>query len=115
MKRIIPAIIILIFTISLCICSHVFIDMACNSTTEDIEAFLNDDISANTLESSWQKRKEKMSFFVNHSFLDELSVYIGELTIYNKSNSYIDHIEKNIQTVLFMIKEEQRLSAHSFY
>ena len=116
MKRLIPATIILVFTISLCICSHILVDRACDNTLKDINDFYNQTINAQSLQNSWQKRKEKMALFVNHSFLDEISLYMGQLAVYNDFNSeYFEHTLKNIQTTLSMIKAEQQLSAHSFY
>ncbi len=92
------------------------IDRACDTTLDDINDFRNNSIAADTLELSWQKRKEKMSLFVNHGFLDDITIHIGQLTAYNNHNSeYFEHTFKNIQTLLSMIKEEQQLAAHSFY
>ncbi len=116
MKRIVPAVLILIFTISLCVFSHVFISKSCDHTLNDISKFQNKKISADALENSWQKRKEKMSLFVNHGFLDDISIHIGQLTAYdNQDSEYFEHTLKNIKTILAMIRDEQRLSAHSFY
>lgn len=116
MKRIIPAVIILIFTISLCICSHTLVDRACDATQSDINDYRNNSISADKLEQLWQKRKEKMSLFVNHGFLDDITIHIGQLTAYdNPNDERFDNTLKSIQTLLTMIKEEQQLAAHSFY
>ena len=116
MKRIFPAIVILLFTISLCIYSHSFVDNACNTTLSDINDFRNNYISGDTLERYWVERKEKMSLFVNHSFLDDITISIGQLITYdNKNSEYFNHTFKNIQTLLSMIKEEQQFAAHSFY
>lgn len=116
MKRLIPAAIILIFTVSLCVCAHMHVERTCNKTLEDIENYYNQSISADTLEQNWAHHKEQLSLFVNHSFLDKLSIYIGQLTIsQNTKNEKFYTTYKNIQTVLSMIKEEQQLSTHSFY
>lgn len=116
MKRLIPATITLVLIFILCIYSNIFIKRACDNTLEDIKNFQNQTISAKTLQNTWQKRKEKMSFFINHGFLDDISLHIGQLSVENSKNSeYYAHIYKDIETILSMIKEEQRLSAHSFY
>lgn len=117
MKRLIPAGIILIFIISVCIFSNIYVDRACEQTADDINAYYNQTISADTLQSSWNRQKEKMSLFVNHGFLDKISIYIGQLTLTeNKDNPpESDAIYKNIQTVLSLIKEEQEFDLHSFY
>lgn len=117
MKRLIPAGIILIFLVLICIFSHIYVDSICEQTLDDINAYYNKNISASSLEDSWNHKKEKMSLFVNHGFLDKISVYIGQLTLAENEDTHpeSDVIYKNIQTVLSLIKEEQKLELHSFY
>lgn len=117
MKRLIPAGIILIFIVSLCIFSHLYVDRICEQTLDDINAYYNQIITADTLQNSWQQRKEQMAIFVNHGFLDKISVYIGQLALTTEENNHSasDTVYKNIQTVLSLIKEEQKFELHSFY
>ncbi len=117
MKRLIPATIILIFVISVCTAAHICIDRACDQTIADIESFYNEEISGKQLEKIWKDRKEKMSLFVNHEFLDEVSVYIGQLTLSSEEDDIpeLDMAYKNIKTTLSLIKAEQTLALHSFY
>ena len=116
MKRLIPAIIILVFTISVCISSHIYIKHACNDTLDDIKKYQNQSISASALESSWEQRKDKMSIFINRGFLDKISIYIGRLTVIDNTESLeFNTAQKNIATLLSMIKTEQRFAAHSFF
>lgn len=117
MKRLIPAGIILIFIISICIFSNIFIDRACEQTIDDINAYYDQNISADVLHDSWNRQKEKMSLFVNHGFLDKISVYIGQLTMGESESNppESDTIYKNIKTILSLIKEEQEFDLHSFY
>lgn len=116
MKRLIPAAVILVFTISICIFAHIYVDRKCEQTLKDIEAYCNHQITASELENFWQKRKEQMSLFVNHGFLDKISIYIGQLSVRQSTNiEDSDSILKNIQTILTLIKEEQQFALHSFY
>ncbi len=117
MKRLIPAIAILVFTITLCSLANIFVDHACDQTLDDIESYYSQHITASELENSWQKRKEQMSLFVNHGFLDKISIYIGQLTVVSNDNtsSETNAIYKNIESVLSLIKEEQKFALHSFY
>lgn len=117
MKRLIPAGIILVFLISICIFSNIYVDRICEQALDDIKAYHNKEISATSLEGSWNHQKEKMSLFVNHGFLDKISVYIGQLTLTENKDNHpeSDTIYKNIQTVLSLIKEEQKFELHSFY
>ncbi len=117
MKRLIPAGIIFVLVIAVCITAHTFIDRACDKTIVDIEKFYNEEIDAAQLEKIWKDRKEEMSLFVNHEFLDEMSLYIGQLTLSSKEDNIpeLDMTYKNINTTLSLIKAEQTLALHSFY
>ena len=90
---------------------------ACDNLITDIDSFYNKNISADALQSNWQNNKEKMSAFVNHQFLDDISLYIGQLTVSDadiKSPEF-NTTRTNILTIISMIKNEQHLAAHSFY
>lgn len=117
MKRLIPASIIFILVIVICIWAHIYVDRACADTIKDIESFYNKNITAATLEKNWQERKENMALFVNHGFLDKISVYIGQLTVLptDEVKPELNAVYKNIESVLSLIKAEQKLALHSFY
>lgn len=117
MKRLIPAAIILIFTIIICIYGHLYIEKACDNTLDDIENFYNRQISSYELEKNWLDREKNMAIFVNNGHLDKITVYIGRLTVTsNKAlNDDSDIIRKDIESVLSLIKEEQTLTAQCFY
>ncbi|MBQ8267424.1 MAG: DUF4363 family protein [Clostridia bacterium] len=116
MKRLIPAAVIFVFIISVCVCAHIYVDRACDQTVNDIKAYSRNQLTAAALENHWQERKEQLAIFVNHSFLDKVSVYMGQLTLITEENHLeFDTIYKNIQTVLSLIKEEQAFALHSFY
>ena len=117
MKRLIPATLILFIIVLLCISSNVSVKRNCNKLINDIDAYYLKKISANMLQENWQKSKEKMSAFVNHRFLDDISIYIGQLTVADtdiKSPEF-ETTRKNILTIISMITEEQRFKMHSFY
>lgn len=117
MKRLIPAAIILIFLIILCVSAHFFVINACDLILNDVNDFCNQKITAIALENSWTKRKEQLALFVNHSFLDKISVYIGQLTLANTQDaSYnVEAVRQNIQSIIELIKAEQKFAWHSFY
>lgn len=116
MKRLIYAVIVLVIALSLTFYSHIAVKNYCKETHDDINQFYNQKISAEQLEKSWNKRKEKMSAFVNHEFLDQISLYIGQITLGdNNEDENFSTAQKNIETLLTMIKDEQRLAAHNFY
>lgn len=116
MKRLVPAVIILSMTIFICITAHTFVNRACDNTIKDIELYYNKKISSQQLEDNWQNRKENMALFVNHGFLDKISIYIGQLTVFTDNNlPENETVYKNIKSVLSLIKAEQRFGLHSFY
>ena len=117
MKRLIPATIILVFIITICTIANILVEQNLNQALEDINKFKNKTISAQQLQESWNNKKENLSIFVNHGFLDDISIYIGQLMV---SDSDIKSPEfettyKNIQTIMHAIKEDQRFAPHSFY
>ena len=117
MKRLTPAVIILVLTVSMCILSHMYVERICDQTLINVENCYNKTISHEQLKSSWEEQKENLSIFVNHDFLDKISIYIGQLAI-NENTDNIperDATYKNIKSVLELIKEEQKLELHSFY
>ena len=86
------------------------------NTIDDIENYYNKKITATQLENIWKERKEQMALFVNHGFLDKISVYIGQLTIATNDNSpEFETVYKNIESVISLIKAEQKFALHSFY
>ncbi|MBR5473748.1 MAG: DUF4363 family protein [Clostridia bacterium] len=117
MKRLIPAVIILVLTVSVCVFSHIYVNDICDQTLTSVENYYNKSISPHQIETTWEEQKEKMSLFVNHDFLDKISIYVGQLTINeNIDNSpERDITYKNIKSVLKLIKEKQKFELHSFY
>lgn len=117
MKRLIPATIILAFIISICICANIYVNRTCDQTIQDIKSYYNQTITATQLETNWQERKENMALFVNHDFLDKISVYIGQLTVTsnNSSSPEFNIICKNIESNLSLVKAEQKFGLHSLY
>ncbi|MBQ8741493.1 MAG: DUF4363 family protein [Clostridia bacterium] len=117
MKRLIPATLIFIFIIAVCIGAHMYVDNACDQTINDIENYYNQSITGDELEEKWQERKENMALFVNHNFLDKISVYIGQLTLTEEEDNSpeFDTVYKNIESILELIKAEQKFALHSFY
>lgn len=117
MKRLIPAAVILILTVAVCIYGHFCIEKACESTLTDIYGFKNKKISADELENRWHDREKNMAVFVNNGLLDKTAVYIGRLTVAFNKNSFadVDVICKDIESVLKLIKEQQSFTVRCFY
>ena len=126
MKRLIPASIMIIFIAALCIYSNVYVNRACEQTVIDIEQYYENCFSnsgstietlSQNLENNWQKRKETLELFVNHSFLDKISLYIAQLPVLAQSGNETQFILvcENIKELTEQICEEQKFALHSFY
>lgn len=126
MKRLIPASIMIIFIAALCIYSNVYVNRACEQTVTDIEQYYENCFSnsgstietlSQNLENNWQKRKETLELFVNHSFLDKISLYIAQLPVLAQSGNETQFILvcENIKELTEQICEEQKFALHSFY
>lgn len=126
MKRLIPASIMIIFIAALCIYSNVYVNRACKQTVTDIEQYYENCFSnsgstietlSQNLENNWQKRKETLELFVNHSFLDKISLYIAQLPVLAQSGNETQFILvcENIKELTEQICEEQKFALHSFY
>lgn len=116
MKRLIYATAVLILAITLTVYSHFAVNSATKKTIDDINKFCDQKITSEKLVSNWKQRKENMSAFVNHDFLDQISLYIGQITLGDSSEdeNFVTAYQ-NIMTLLSMIQDEQRLAPHSFY
>lgn len=116
MKRLLYAVIVLITLISLSFYSNLQVNQHCTDTIKDIKNFSTKKISAKELTKLWHERKEKMSLYVNHDALDQISLYIGQITLGdNHEDENFAFAYQNIETLLALILEEQQLAAHSFY
>ena len=116
MKRLIYAAVILIALISLAFYSHFAVNRYCNDTINDVQNFASNKITSETLTKSWNKRKNKMSIYVNHDFLDQITMYIGQMILGdNHEDENFKIAYKNIETLIKLIREEQKFAAHSFY
>ncbi len=116
MKRLIAAVIILVFIISICSFSNFYVTRICNQTVGDIDLFLqNGDTKA--LENSWHIKKEKLEIFANHSFLDKISLSIAELPTLTQSGdtTHVMLVCERIKELTEQIKQEQKFGFHSFY
>ncbi|MBR3968242.1 MAG: DUF4363 family protein [Clostridia bacterium] len=114
MKRLIPAAIILVFIITICFVANIYVNQNCDLTLENIKKYQNNEISSSKLESIWQEQKEKMALFVNHGFLDKITIYIGQLSA-KENKAELDVVYQNIESVIKLIKAEQDFALHSFY
>ncbi len=126
MKRLIPAAFIFIFVLTICICGNNYVDATYKKTMAEINSCYEIYQSGNkeqaeefaeNLSNNWHKTKVKLAAFVNHSFLDNISVYMSQLPvlIQQDSESLFLIAYKNIESSLEQMAEEQKFHLHSFY
>lgn len=126
MKRLIPAILILIFIITVCVTCNMYVQKKCEKTIADVENCFfelkqnNNFVAhskANAIKENWEKDKHKLEFFLNHKFIDQVSVCMSQLPVLTENSSVtaFSLTLENLKCVLNEIKEEQKLNLHSFY
>ena len=126
MKRLIPASIIFLFVLGICICSKLCVNKTSDETLNEIkycyQQLENGNIESahqlsENIKDNWHKNKEKLELFVNHSFLDKVNLYVYQLPVFIKTNSKNDFLlaYENINTLFEQISEEQKFGMHSFF
>lgn len=126
MKRLIPSAVLAVIILLGCIWGHYVTDDVCNITDTELkeceQAYKNGSFDkaqelAKKLQKEWEDREEKLSLFVNHSFLDEISENLAQIPYFANPQSanlglakisYTKHLLKHIE-------EHQSLIPESFY
>ena len=123
MKRLIAAGILLAAVITAYISSLVYITKTCDQAKEIIircEEAYNDgkaQEAAEELSDLWDKKEKVLSFFANHSRIDDIELEIFSLLLYSKTEDEIlfyEHIEA-LKMLIHQIKEDTRISVHSIF
>lgn len=123
MKRLIAAGILLAAVITAYISSLVYITKTSNEAKEIIirceESYQNGNAqeAAEELSDLWDKKEKALSFFVNHSRIDDIELEISSLMLYSKTENEIlfyEHIEA-LKMMIHQIKEDTRISIHSIF
>lgn len=97
MKRLIAVGIILVLLIGVCIMHHFFITDSLNALEEYAQKYednqKNDNLEqltkiSNDLCEEWEKRRILLSFFVNHTMIEEIDESVENLHSYTDTESY---------------------------
>ncbi len=124
MKRIIPAIVILVVVIASYFGSYIYINNVCDTVTEGIDACLKEyedhgtaKADANWLENYWDDKEKILSFFVNHSMIDNVEMSISNIKLHAgfKDNYMFYDACDTAKTFLHQIIEDTKISAHSVF
>ena len=123
MKRLIAAGILLAAVIAAYALSLVYITETCDQAEEIIlrceEAYMSGNAhdDAEELSDLWDEKEKALSFFVNHSRIDDIELEISSLLLYSKTENeplFYEHIE-TLKMLLHQVKEDTRISAHSIF
>ena len=126
MKRLIPACILSVIIVCSCILGQITVKKYCNTAYNDIKECKEDFLDGKSenaynstvkIEKNWKKQKAVLAVFVNHSLLDEISqsvVQLPELAKADGKDTFLGECSE-IQSMLTLIKEEQRIRGESFY
>lgn len=123
MKRLIPAAVLTIILIILCVFSKVTVDRVGKKTNANIkeclESIENDkkdsEKKIKKLETEWKKNMNVMSLFVNREKLDQVSGNIQTLKKYTDSRDEFDEACAKLKVIIDDIIEEQSLSLITFF
>lgn len=122
MKRLIAALILLVFVLTAYFTGYFYISNTCKQANELLEectaAYNNGkDASEPTekLDKFWSEKEKPLSVFVNHAAIDEIELAIASLLIYSSTAEdelFFEH-SQNIKTLLHQLMEDTVPGVHS--
>ena len=124
MKRIIPAIIIILIITASYIGSYFYINNVCGKVNEGIELCLNEykehgtaTADAKWLKNYWDEKEKILSFFVNHEMIDKIEKEISNIKLHSslKENYMFYDACDSAQILLHQIIEDTKISTHSVF
>lgn len=124
MKRLIPAIIILIVMISSFLGSYFYINNVCETASSGVESCIKEydehgtaKADAAWLKNYWTKKEKVLSFFVNHERIDEVEKAISNLKLHSKfENNYMFYEAcDDVKILLHQIMEDTKITTHSVF
>lgn len=124
MKRLIAAGILAVFLLTTYLIGFFSIKNVCddaNSLLKDcINAYnleKNAEEKAKNLEDFWSEKEKILSFFANHSEIDEIELAIGTLRVYSRTNENEIFSEYcgTVKTLLHQLMEDTVPNIHSIF
>lgn len=122
MRRLIAAVILLIFIISAYFTGFIFISNTCDTADDLLKNCIssynegnNAKTQAKQLEKYWTKKEKLLSIFADHKEIDEIELAISNLTIYSSTTQkeLFSEYSKTVKTLLHQLKEDIIPSIHS--
>lgn len=124
MKRLIPASILIIIVLTVYLISLNYITDSCKEANELLELSVTEYEKNGTsyektknLNDFWNEKEKYLSFFVNHTHIDDIELAISSLVVYSKDKSnilYLEYADK-VKVLLHQIKEDTKISTHSIF
>lgn len=126
MKRLIYALIILMFISIICLTGSILICQYCEKSREELRfcANLSEEqnwneaqIQTENLKSDFEKREPVMAFFVDHKLLDNINELMSTLPVYAKKEEDIkfEAVCAEIGVILDRISGMQSIKIENFY
>ena len=125
MKRIIAAAVLVVLVALLAVTESMYIKNFCKhkkQEIQDVENLYTEDISectdsAKRFKEEWDCLQSKMTLFVNHSLIDQISEDATRIPVYaeNRDKSEFYAACADIERALKQISDDQRIGIDSFY
>ncbi len=124
MKRLIAAGILFVLVLAAYLTGHFYIKNTCDTAkellNECISAYETQNeagVQAENLKKYWAKKEKPLSFFVNHSEIDEIELAISTLKIYSvtESKELFSEYSGMVKTLLHQLVEDSVPNIHSIF
>ena len=126
MKRLIYALIILLFITTVSILGGIMICQYCEKSKEELifcaslceeEKWQEAENQSSKIIYAWEKREKLMAVFIDHKLLDNITDSVSTLPVYAKTRNKNDYYAQcsKITTTLNRIKATQTISVENFY
>lgn len=126
MKRLIPATILSVAIIIICVGANIAVKTVCNETKRLATECRTDAVSGDfssaiqksaELKKQWEDESKILLLFVNHKVCDDLSLVTNRIYYHclNENTDLIITDISDLETLLHQIVSEQKLNSLSFY
>lgn len=122
MKRIIAAVVLIVFIVGIYLTGYFYIGFTCKETEKKIEACVaaykeQEDIKRHitNLEKYWSSKEKLLSVFTNHAAIDEIELAIESLSVHSKypDNEMFYEYSTTLKTYIHQIMEDTKPGMHS--
>ena len=116
MKRFVLASLLILLCFTICIVENIYIHLVFNEIQQNLKIAKSDITYTTVVKNKWNDNRMWLSFFINHSSLDEISEEIDKLnkTAYLNEYEYQNTI-RNINFLLQSIKETESINFDNMF